>query len=75
MTRPQWARPFGWKSSRVETLPLLERTDRNLLLQQRTHSTNSVGGVPNQEQGMLDLWPLLGVSLDGEGWVVPLLHG
>ena len=38
MVVPQWARPFRLQKAGLGLLPLLERADRDLLLEQRSRS-------------------------------------
>jgi hypothetical protein len=54
---PQWARPFRFQKAGSGLLPLLERADRNLLLEQ---SSRSRGG--NAAQTQLALGPPQSVS-------------
>src|SRR2546427_11796326 len=47
MSVPQWARPFRFQKAGLGLLPLLERADRDLLLEQRSRSC---GGDAMQPQ-------------------------
>ena len=53
----------------------LQRFDQRGEKRDEAFGTDAVGGMPDQEQGVLDFWPRLGVGEGAEVWIAPLSHG
>jgi len=52
----------------------LQSLDKRKKKRDKAIGADTVGGVPDQEQRVLDFWLRLGVGVDAEVSVVPLLH-
>jgi hypothetical protein len=60
--------------SDLEMLMPFQRFDKRGEKRDEAFGVDTVGGVPDQEQHVLDFWSRLGVDVDAEVSVVPFLH-
>jgi hypothetical protein len=58
----------------MKMLMPFERFNKRGKKRDEAFSTNPVGGVPNQDQRVLDFWPRLGVGVGAEVCLAPLSH-